>query len=470
MQTAGFEYNGDEMLDVVVRPLFIGSIPRGVTIIFTDGAGSTKQTFFSAGGHNLVAYADGFQGGQASIKKQKKFTLGEFKSENQYSKQDYLGIVQRQASDLKKAFQNDIFKQEFLGRFQPSFVERLEALDPAVMLLTLAELQIQQNGIDIGIFNNFWLADTNKVTFSSGTFPNQSAFAKYDDDIRFNVINGIWKNIFDNASLTPTLDEVTKVAMTNGAVAQIETITLTGTSGTADVLAKGLTKLATFNSTLTQTAIDFVAAYAADYLLKDLVITESTGDIILTSLKKGLPFDAPTITNVAPNLAGTVAPTTANTKAGAMAADEAKTKMNDMIKAQPVAMSAMPSQRKVFWATATWIRNYEETLGIAGANIGTSESAKIAMVDGLENLRYNGIPVLEMPIDSALATYFEDYSPHRCILALPENLALILSSAGEFGESALWWNKDENQNRTRTQLEFGSDYWLPELIVAAFQG
>ena len=474
MDTAGYEYTGKELIDVVVRPLFIGAIPRGVRLIFTDGSGSVKETFFSGLGHNLMPYADGFQGGKAATKVQKKFDLGEFKSENTWNKQDYLAIVQRESAVMKAAFQNDIFKADFFNRFTPKFAEALQRLTPEIMFLTLAELKIQQDGLDIGIFNNFWLADTEKVTFSGDgsttTFPNNAVYDKYDPDLRFNVINGVWKNIEDNASTTPTLDQVAKVVMSNGAVAQIATITLTGTGGTANVLVKGVTKLATFATSLTQTAIDFVAAYAADYLVRDIIVTESTGDIIFTSAKKGLPFDAPTILNVAPNLAGTVAATLANTKAAALASDEAMGKMDEMIDAQPTAMAAIDASKKVFWATETWIRNYEKTLGTDGTDSSTSESARTVLQDGIKQLKFNGIPVLKMPIGSALAAYYENYSPHRCILSIPENLVLILSSAGKFGESALWWEKKDNANLTRSQLEFGANFFLPELMVAAFQG
>lgn len=102
-------------------------------------------------------------------------------------------------------------------------------------------------------------------------------------------------------------------------------ITLSGSSGTANITAGGttvngvtdsavgpLTKLATFNGTLSQTGDDFVTAWAAAYLAIGLVVTNSSGVLIFkasdtTSAKaKGAFFPQAKITNVTTNLSGTV--------------------------------------------------------------------------------------------------------------------------------------------------------------------
>lgn len=96
-------------------------------------------------------------------------------------------------------------------------------------------------------------------------------------------------------------------------VAQVETITLEGGSGTADVtLCGGLTKTATWNTSLTQTAADFVTDHAAAYLAVGVVVTSSGVDIIFTAATAGTPIIAPAITNTGGDLDGTVVHTTAN--------------------------------------------------------------------------------------------------------------------------------------------------------------
>jgi len=98
---------------------------------------------------------------------------------------------------------------------------------------------------------------------------------------------------------------------TIGLQAQVDTVTLTGSSGTANVTeAGGLTKLATWNTSLTQTATDFVTAHAAAYAAVGITLTSSTVDLIFTGAVAGVSFDHPVITNVTPDLAGTVVNTT----------------------------------------------------------------------------------------------------------------------------------------------------------------
>jgi hypothetical protein len=107
-----------------------------------------------------------------------------------------------------------------------------------------------------------------------------------------------------------------------GAVAQVDTVSLTGTDGTAQISAiGGLVKVATFNTTLTLTASDFVTANAAAYLAVGIVLTSSVADLIFTSNVAGVSQTVPTISNLTLTLAGTVVATTPNTKGGPVDAD-----------------------------------------------------------------------------------------------------------------------------------------------------
>lgn len=100
-------------------------------------------------------------------------------------------------------------------------------------------------------------------------------------------------------------------------VKQKETVSLTGTSGTANITGTaGLTKLVTFATAgtqdLAQTAADFVTSHEAAYDALGIAVTAATTTIVFESKVAGVPFTAPTITNVTTDLAGTVAHTTPN--------------------------------------------------------------------------------------------------------------------------------------------------------------
>ena len=86
------------------------------------------------------------------------------------------------------------------------------------------------------------------------------------------------------------------------AMARVDTITLSGTAGSANILCDAVTKAADFYNSLEDTASTFVALYAAAYLVGGVVLTSSGDDIIFTSSVAGTNFTgATTITNV-PNV------------------------------------------------------------------------------------------------------------------------------------------------------------------------
>lgn len=96
-------------------------------------------------------------------------------------------------------------------------------------------------------------------------------------------------------------------------VAQVDTLTLTGSSGTANVgTAGGLTKLATFDTDLATTAANFVTAHAAAYAAVGITVTNDGDSLVFTAAVAGTAFANPTIANASGDLDGTVANTTQN--------------------------------------------------------------------------------------------------------------------------------------------------------------
>jgi len=96
-------------------------------------------------------------------------------------------------------------------------------------------------------------------------------------------------------------------------VKQKETVTLTGDSGYAYIMdIAPENKQITFNTSLPQTALDFVAANAAYYLGLGIVLTAYDTTIIFEALVAGVPFTPPTVGLQQLNMNGTTAHTTAN--------------------------------------------------------------------------------------------------------------------------------------------------------------
>ncbi len=95
---------------------------------------------------------------------------------------------------------------------------------------------------------------------------------------------------------------------------RVDTITLTGTGGTANITCNGVTKQATFTSDLESTAEKFIEDWGSsggDFYLSGVQVSFSGNDIIFTGLVAGFDFTGDTsITNTSDNLNGNVANTT----------------------------------------------------------------------------------------------------------------------------------------------------------------
>ncbi len=92
------------------------------------------------------------------------------------------------------------------------------------------------------------------------------------------------------------------------------TVTLTGTSGTANISVGGTNYLATFTTNLTTSANNFVTSHSATLLALGIVVTANAG--VLTFVALTTTFPAITITNATGDLAGTLGTVTAVASTG----------------------------------------------------------------------------------------------------------------------------------------------------------
>jgi hypothetical protein len=105
------------------------------------------------------------------------------------------------------------------------------------------------------------------------------------------------------------------IKVTNVPVAQVDTVTLSGTNGKANLICAGITREMIFNSSLAQTATDFVTAYTADFSAQGVDISSNSGNIIFTAQVAGTPFASPYVATTEGNLSGATANTIPNVPA-----------------------------------------------------------------------------------------------------------------------------------------------------------
>lgn len=438
--TNGSEFHGKEMEDIILRPYFIGQLPKDMGIrVFISIKSSFKLTFFGAKSKILKAYADGFQGGTGAAKTQKKIELQEFKAEAEYSKQDYKNTILENITNVGGIKQNDITGTAVHN----------------------AEVSVFMNGIMEDARRIFWLGNKSKKTLHASGYYTATADADY------NVIDGIWTAVMAQAALysSATNDQIRHIVLTNGTVKQKATYTLTGTSGTANLVISGVNYLVTFNTDLTTTATDFAATHLAALLARGLNVTSSTVTVIIEAVTAGQPFLAAAAANVSGNQNASLVQTTANTAAQDLTTDEAVATFKLMYNNSTQVLKRLIQEggNVRFYATDTMIENYQSTL--EGQAL---ESSRTAIIDGIKRFTYRGIPIIPMKIDQHISADFNEPYPHRALLTTSDNLGLVVNGAGDFAETVFWFNKDENKNRQRTQFEFGADFILPELITVAY--
>lgn len=96
-------------------------------------------------------------------------------------------------------------------------------------------------------------------------------------------------------------------------------VTLTGTSGTANIVVGGTNYLATFTTNLTTSANNFVTSHAATLLALGITVTANSG--VLTFVAATATFPTITRTNVSGDLSATIAAVSAGATTGSPIVD-----------------------------------------------------------------------------------------------------------------------------------------------------
>lgn len=449
--TTSITWEGRSNFDKLLKPLFVGKSPfatKGVRVM-PNIQSKTFLNLWGAVNKVLKAYSKGFNAASGSSYTRKSIDVYQMKAEISEDGNEFWQTVYEQLLG-KGVDMNDLSKAS--GELQATVVE------------------IFMTAFESDVYRQFWLNDTNKETVASGV---QTGTA----DVDYNAYDGMWKLIFDDAASTPTSSQIKAFDYDASAVKQVQTGTTTGTSGTANVLVDGINYLATFTTSLTVTNANFVTTHAAAILLRGIVVTASTDTLIFTSAVAGRPFDTITYTNVTTNLAGSVAATTANTAPSALSADQAIGVLKTMYTTSPATLKALKKTEKVFLVDGYTYENLLSTYEgwKTSTPLYSSEAGRIDQIDGVEFLRYRGVPVINLDWENDLDADFVHASgelparPYRIIYTALNNLVLGIDALSDFSKFEFWYNKDEQENRYRMQTKMGAGYVHNELMSVAFE-
>ena len=437
--TTSITWAGKENLDYFLRPMFIGQTPwqtEGVRVI-PNIQSSQKLNYFGAAAKILKAYAKGFTGATGAAYTQRTLTTVRMKAE---------------ASDDALEFYNTVFEQG-------SKTDDWNNLDGTQLKAIIVELY--RNAVRSDIFRQFWLADSKKELLTTGVINGSP-------DVDYNAFDGIWKLLIANSSLTPSADQIQRIAISDGAVAQINTFTFTGTNGTANMVLAGVNYLFTFSSSITTSTTNFVALHAAALLLRGITLT-GTATAILTSAVPGQPIPAPTLGALTGDISGSNVATLGNTAPSALATGEAEATLILLYAGADKVLKSVPNEQKVFLVSDLFLENYMAYLESLG-----NTTSQFIIENGRPQYTFRGIKLIAPGWDLHLNADYPHASgylyayPHRVIYTSLDNLVLGIDSMNQFNETKMWYNPDVEENRFRSKLVMGCQYVHNKLVALAY--
>ena len=431
-------WEGIESMEYFIQPMFIGKSPletQGVRIVPNITSGQ-NMNYFSAVNKILKKYLKGFNAVTGSTYTQRTLTTHRMKAE---------------MADDALDFYQTVFEQGL----RTDDWNNLEGTD-----LQAIVLKLYRDAVNTDIYRQFWLSDTTKEVVTGG-------FNTGVEDVDYNTYDGMWKLLYDNSSTSDT-SKIYRYDVVNGAVAQVQTVSLTtDAAGTANINIDGVDYLATRTTDATGTMNAFRASHAAALLARGYVLS-GTATLIVTAAKIGQPFGAITSTSVSGTAAFTISATTANTPPAALGSGESETIFLNLYQNCNKVLKQVPKNMKVLLVSDTVYENYETYLESLG-----TERSQILLENGQPVLHYRGIPVISLGWDVSLDADFPHadaelpWGPHRVIYTQFDNLVLGIDSKAQFNETKMWYNPDEEENRFRQKLVMGTQYVHESLTAIA---
>jgi len=446
--TNGITYEGKNFLKAIIAPMFIGKSPfetQGIRVM-ADVTSKINLFIWGAAKKVLKKYVKGFNAANGTAVSKRTIDVTIMKAEMVEDGMEFYDTVYEIL--LAKGFDiNDVSKAG------PEIKNTVE--------------KIFSNAIESDLYRQFWHNDTAKETVVSGV---QTGVEDFD----YSAYDGLWKLIFTDASLTPSATQIKRFSYASSAVKQVQTATMTGGAGSANVVVEGVNYLATFNASLTQTNADFVALHAAALLLRGFVVTSSVADLIFTSTVPGSEKGVITVVTVA-TMAGTVAQTTANTASSALAADATLGLLKKMYTSSPVTLRSVPNNQKIFQVDGYSYENFLSTIEGYGSTVKyTSEKGRMEMINGVATLFYRGIRVMNLDWENDLNSDFPHVDgelpalPYRIIYTALNNEVMAVDSKSATSRFKSWFDEKEEENCYRATMKTGANYVLPQLMSVAY--
>lgn len=439
-------YSKESIREYFIKPMFVQSDIRDIVTVRTDIKNSEKLDFIDNLDKITKAYAQGtsFTTSTGVTITQKTLQVSDMKAEIAQNGKAFLNYV-KEALLAKGVDENDIAKGD--GLFEQIAME------------------IYMAGLARDFQRQIFFGDVVKEDIVAGV-PDGSLDADYKE------YDGFWTRIIDafDASTIPAaqyLDLNSSTYQSVVAVKEVDTVTLTGTSGTANVNINGVDYLATFDTDLTTTAANFVTSHAATIAARfgKLAVTSSGADIIVTAGIAGMAQQDPTVANVSGDLAGSNANTQANVANTTLKTDAALTAFKALWTKMPASLKGLMQREGRIMVTGSVADNYTDTIEALNG----SDAAYFTLRDGEKVKAFRGIPIIErIEWDEHISDDFAGVRPHRILFTIPRNLVVGTDGISDDTKIESWYEKKDQVRYVRAEYKAGTQYVHEDYIVAAY--
>lgn len=442
--THSLSYSRESVVEYFLKPLFIDNDIRDLIDVRTDIKSGEKLDFVDKLEKITKAWAKGTSFTRASgvTITQKSITMANLKAEVGQNGHAFLNYVKQEA--LKKGVdENNISGTIFEEILSELFMKGLQA----------------------DFRRQVFFGQENKETVSSDV-PTGNADGDY------NQYAGFWTRVISavgsgDIASSQVVDLNTSTYQNTVAVAEVDTVTLTGTSGTANITVNGVAYLATFTTDLATSAANFVTSHAATIAarMNGIVVTSSGASIIFTASIPGALQSVSGAVNVSGNLAGSSVNTTAGVQNTTLKANAALTAFKAAVAARPATMRSFDKSMLRILATSSLVDNYQDSR----ENASSSDSAWVTMKNGESVLAYRGIPIVEMASwDEHIENDFGGVRPHRFMLVYPKNLVFGTDGESDMLNVEMFYDQVEQDNVFRAEYKGGTQYIHPDYIVLGY--
>lgn len=435
-------YSEEDKKEYFIKPLAEANDIRSIVTVMTDVKSSKKLDFIDSLDKITRAYAQGssFVTSSGITITQKTLSVVDMKAEVAQNGKAFLNYV-KQSNLLKGVDENDVGDTLF-GRII---------------------MDIYMAGIARDFNRQIFFGDVVKEDIVANV-PDGSLDADYKE------YDGLWTRIikaFASSAIPATqrLDLNTSAYQDTVAVKQIDTATVSGTSGDLVLTVNGVSYTTANTGAAIGTAAAFVTAHAATIAARfgNIVVTDSGADVIFTAGIAGAKqsvVDAST---------GATSASVAATQANVQNAD---LKADATLNACKALYSKMPNTLRKFFKTEGKIMvsssvadNYTDTI----EDLNGSDAAYFTLRDGEKKMAFRGIPMIErMDWDEHIENDFDSVRPHRILFTIPKNLVVGLDGSSDDTKVESWYEKLTQNRHLRVEYKAGTQFIHEDYIVAAY--